>query len=196
MNREDKEREAYKRVFSQIHIPQDVELERNNRFMKWTTRHAAALGLAAAIGGSGIVAYAADLGGVRTTVTGFFHGEKVQMEAEQAEDGSWNFYIRDNDEPVVSGGGVSFNKDGSVTELEPEELLDMMNEDVYEEDGRIWLSAGDRKWDVTDKFDKDGHAYLYHDGLYFDLSKDEEGHAGNWSTSQEKTAGINYIELK
>lgn len=197
MNKIDREREAYKRVFSQIHIPQEVKLERKDHtLMKWTTKHGAAVGLAAALAGSCAAAYAADLGGIRTTVTVFFHGEQMEMEARQDKDGTWNFYTSDSNEPVSGGGGIAYEPDGTTRELGPEEVLEAMSEDVFEEDGRIWLSIKDKKWDITDDFDADDHAYLEIDSMYFDISRDAQGHLGNWSLSREKTAGITYTQLK
>lgn len=82
------ERDAYKRVFSQIRIPEPVSLEtvrkeeRTGGWMKFYTKHAAAVAAAMVIVASTGVAYAADLGGLRTTVNVWLRGENKEIVAD------------------------------------------------------------------------------------------------------------------
>ena len=107
-----RERETYQRVFSKIQIPEPVDVEtimkenRRETGMNFWQKHAAALGAALVIAGSTGVAYAADLGGIRTTVNVWLHGEQKELEAVPDGSGGYEFYETGSDEPIGGGGGI------------------------------------------------------------------------------------------
>lgn len=141
--------------------------------MKWHQKHAVALAAAAVILGSTGVAYAADLGGMRTTVTMWLHGEQTELEARPTEDGGWNFYEEGSDEPVLGGGGVWYDFWGREHPISAQEVADSRRLEVnIAEDGTVWLEIEDGRWDITDLLEKTGTAHVHAKEMYVTI---EEG---------------------
>lgn len=109
--------EKYRKAFSNIQVIRPVVLE--EKTMNSTTRRfnafarpVLAMSIAAAfLGGSGI-AYAADYGGIRPTITGWLSGQQHTFDVEETEDG-YRFKDSKTGETALVAGGVVFDKNGS-----------------------------------------------------------------------------------
>ncbi len=109
--------------------------------------------------GIGSIAYAADIGGIRETISIWIHGKETEADFD-AENGSYSLeYTDENGEKHnVSGGGVAlggmFRKERPATK---EELMAELNApDVdYREDGKVIVYFLDQAVDITDRFKDD-----------------------------------------
>ncbi|OLU45968.1 hypothetical protein [Faecalibaculum rodentium] len=195
-----RERETYQRVFSKIQIPEPVDVEtimkenRRETGMNFWQKHAAALGAALVIAGSTGVAYAADLGGIRTTVNVWLHGEHTQLDAVPNGTGGYEFYETGSDEPIGGGGGVWIDENGVEHAASAQEVAENLASPVeVREDGTVWLSVNDQTWDITD-YIQSGKAENFHAGSrYFRVLV--EGTGVQTQTSDRPEPGIAYIEL-
>ncbi|WP_286072853.1 hypothetical protein [Faecalibaculum rodentium] len=195
-----RERETYQRVFSKIQIPEPVDVEtimkenRRETGMNFWQKHAAALGAALVIAGSTGVAYAADLGGIRTTVNVWLHGEHTQLDAVPNGTGGYEFYETGSDEPIGGGGGVWIDENGVEHAASAQEVAENLASPVeVREDGTVWLSVNDRTWDITD-YIQSGKSENFHAGSrYFRVLV--EGTGVQTQTSDRPEPGIAYIEL-
>ena len=102
-----------------------------------------------------VTAYAADIGGIRRIIKLWIQGELDVQEGNYtvtAEDGS----------PIISGGGVVMEADGSTRPVTEEEILTHLNQpDLHhKEDGTIWVYYREQKIEITDMFDDSGFCYL------------------------------------
>lgn len=195
-----RERETYQRVFSKIQIPEPVDVEtimkenRRETGMNFWQKHAAALGAALVIAGSTGVAYAADLGGIRTTVNVWLHGEQKELEAVPDGSGGYEFYETGSDEPIGGGGGIWYDENGVEHEASAQDVAENLASPVeVREDGTVWLSVNDRTWDITD-YIQSGKSENFHAGSrYFRVLV--EGTGVQTQTSDRPEPGIAYIEL-
>lgn len=195
-----RERETYQRVFSKIQIPEPVDVEtimkenRRETGMNFWQKHAAALGAALVIAGSTGVAYAAVLGGIRTTVNVWLHGEHTQLDAVPNGTGGYEFYETGSDEPIGGGGGVWIDENGVEHAASAQEVAENLASPVeVREDGTVWLSVNDQTWDITD-YIQSGKAENFHAGSrYFRVLV--EGTGVQTQTSDRPEPGIAYIEL-
>ncbi|WP_276930817.1 hypothetical protein [Faecalibaculum rodentium] len=195
-----RERETYQRVFSKIQIPEPVDVEtimkenRRETGMNFWQKHAAALGAALVIAGSTGVAYAADLGGIRTTVNVWLHGEHTQLDAVPNGTGGYEFYETGSGEPIGGGGGVWIDENGVEHAASAQEVAENLASPVeVREDGTVWLSVNDQTWDITD-YIQSGKVESFHAGSrYFRVLV--EGTGVQTQTSDKPEPGIAYIEL-
>ena len=195
-----RERETYQRVFSKIQIPEPVDVEtimkenRRETGMNFWQKHAAALGAALVIAGSTGVAYAADLGGIRTTVNVWLHGEDTQLDAVPNGTGGYEFYETGSDESIGGGGGVWIDENGVEHAASAQEVAENLASPVeVREDGTVWLSVNEQTWDITD-YIQSGKAENFHAGSrYFRVLV--EGTGVQTQTSDRSEPGIAYIEL-
>ena len=195
-----RERETYQRVFSKIQIPEPVDVEtimkenRRETGMNFWQKHAAALGAALVIAGSTGVAYAADLGGIRTTVNVWLHGEHTQLDAVPNGTGGYEFYETGRDESIGGGGGVWIDENGVEHAASAQEVAENLASPVeVREDGTVWLSVNEQTWDITD-YIQSGKAENFHAGSrYFRVLV--EGTGVQTQTSDRPEPGIAYIEL-
>ena len=195
-----RERETYQRVFSKIQIPEPVDVEtimkenRRETGRNFWQKHAAALGAALVIAGSTGVAYAADLGGIRTTVNVWLHGEQKELEAVPDGSGGYEFYETGSDEPIGGGGGIWYDENGVEHAASAQEVAENLASPVeVREDGTVWLSVNDQTWDITD-YIQSGKAENFHAGSrYFRVLV--EGTGVQTQTSDRPEPGIAYIEL-
>lgn len=196
-----KERSEYQRVFSQMQIPEPVDVqkileeERTDGVMSFWKKHAMALAAAMVIVGSTGVAYAADLGGIRTTVNVWLHGEQTQLDAVPNGSGGYEFYENGSDQPVGGGGGVWIDEDGVEHQASAEEVAENLAAPVeVREDGSVWVSVKDRTWDVSGYFREGKEASFHANGKYIQ-AKLEDGSIQTQTTDQPEP-GIEYIELQ
>lgn len=196
-----KEREAYQRVFSRIQIPEPVDVEtimkenRRETGMNFWQKHAAALGAALVIAGSTGVAYAADLGGIRTTVNVWLHGEQKELEAVPDGSGGYEFYENGSDEPIGGGGGIWYDENGVEHEASAQDVADNMKPPVeILDDGRVRLELKEKVWDITGEVQRGKEAYFHAGDLYIQVLVEEESVSTQMSETPE--TGIIYIELE
>ncbi|WP_304684253.1 hypothetical protein [Ileibacterium valens] len=193
------ERKKYRQVFSQIHIPQKIEVnvERNTR-MNWMKKHAAALSAALLILSGSSAAYAADLGGIRTQVTYWLNGSLEEIEAVSNEDGGYDFYKEGEDEPFVSGGGVWIDDFGNEHALDAQDVADSaLNEDVHiKDDDTIWLKTRLGEWDITDLF-RDQDTVRVTDGdRYYEISCAKDLSSTSMRSFHEPFGNAEFVNLQ
>lgn len=147
-------------------------------------------------------AYAADLGGIRTTITSWFNGEKTEIEATPNGSGGYTFTSPEG-EVIGSGGGVTFDENGNEVWLPADDVYEHgFVEQIVEENGRTYLMIQDCKEDLTDLFAKQNpiHVKLLIDGQmrYFEIEShvDTQGSgAYSYSSSDEPFNGVDEDEF-
>lgn len=163
--------------------------------MNFWQKHAAALGAALVIAGSTGVAYAADLGGIRTTVNVWLHGEHTQLDAVPNGTGGYEFYETGSDEPIGGGGGVWIDENGVEHAASAQEVADNMKPPVeILDDGRVTLELKEKVWDITGEVQRGKEAYFHAGDLYIQVLVEEESVSTQMSETPE--TGIIYIELE
>lgn len=138
-------------------------------------------------------AYAADLGGIRTTITSWFNGEITEIEATPNGSGGYTFTSPEG-EVIGGGGGVTFDESGNEVWLPADDVYEHgFVEQIVEENGRTYLMIQDRKEDLTDLFAKQNpiHVKLLVDGQmrYFEIETQGSG-AYSYSSSDEPFNGV------
>lgn len=137
MRCEDQERKLYCETFDCVHIPQGIDPQsvrqesRKGMNMNWIQKHAAVLSAAAILATSTGAAYAADLGGVRTTVTLWLNGQQTEVQIERLDDDTWKITEGGEDakEYSVTAGGAYTMKDGDAGyELDGQSVVDALSE--------------------------------------------------------------------
>ena len=154
-------REKYKQAFSTIKTSRDFSME-EEKMKRIEKRHmyktaVVAMAVCILISGSGMVAYAADIGGIQRVVQLWIHGDQTDVTVRFDADGSYVAEYTDGEGNLCTrgGGGVEFLPDGSERPLSEEELLEQLTapEVEYEDDGTVWLYWRDQKVEITDKFE-------------------------------------------
>lgn len=109
------------------------------------------------------VAYAADLGGIKTTVKIWFGGKQTEAEFT-AEGGSYTLTFTDENGETHErgGGGVAREDDGTERPLTAGELAETLDDPqvIYGENGTVTVCYLDQVIDITQKFDENGIARL------------------------------------
>ena len=138
--------------------------------------------------------YAADVGGIQTTLKTWFHGQEVDVDVSTGEDGEYKFEVKDENGNVTGsfgGGGVELGLFGKERKLSPQEVLDANNLDIVtNEDGRMMLYYYDQSYDITDLFSADGKCKVCltdsstgrDKTLYIDIELDNETGGYGYST--------------
>ena len=158
-----KNHEKYKAAFSVLQPTRELELEVPTMHeQKKAFTHKRVLALCAAVlilAALAASVYAADLGGIQTTLKTWFHGREATVEVTPGENGEYGFAIKDeNGETTAafSGGGVAM-ENGKERPLTPEEMLETHELEVeVSEDGKAMLYFRDRSYDITDLFNQNG----------------------------------------
>ena len=160
-------KEKYKQAFSGLQTSGLSEMEvrkmaaLKKKQMTKAVAAAAAIGVLM-IGGTG-TAYAMNIGGIQRTIQLWWHGDQTDATLEFTPDGEYSIYLaKDTENPVMGGGGVSFDSDGTERPLTEEEIVEHLDApDVeYEQDGTVWVYYHNQKTEITDKFDEDGVCYV------------------------------------
>lgn len=130
-----------------------------------------------------VTAYAADIGGIRSIIMLWLQGEETTVLLD-VQEGHYTVTAEDGS-PIISGGGVVMEADGSKRPVTEEEVLALLDQpDVYhKEDGTIWVYYREQKIEITDMFDDSGFCYLElqdGDGVLYVLVDKQ----GGLSTSQ------------
>lgn len=160
-------KEKYKQAFSGLQTSGLSEMEVKKMAVlkrKQVTKIVAAAAAVCVlmIGGTG-TAYAMNIGGIQRTIQLWWNGDQTDATLELTPDGEYNVYIaEDTENPVMGGGGVAMDNDGTERPLTEEEIMGQLNspEVEYEEDGTVWVYYRNQKIEITDKFDEDGVCYV------------------------------------
>lgn len=170
--------EKYKKAFSALHasgnITLEVEIMEKRKTAYRMKKAMAACAAVVVVFGSMTAAYAADLGGIQSKITIWFHGEQKEMDVTSDGNGSYTYTFTDeNGETQEMGaGGVAIDASGNEIPLSANEVLSEAGNGVEADaDGKIWLYYYDKKVEVTDLFGENGicKVALDHDGktVYF-----------------------------
>lgn len=147
--------ERYQRAFEPVQTTAKIELEKANMKPRMILKPAfAALALAVCIP---VGAYAADAGGIRTTIHAWISGNETDAEVTEVEPGTYEYsYEKDGETIFGGGGGISYNEDGTETPISAEEFMELNASGTETVDGRIYLYDHELKFDITDLFDANG----------------------------------------
>lgn len=107
-----------------------------------------------------VTAYAADIGGIRRIINLWIQGEQTTVTLD-VQEGNYTVTAEDGS-PIISGGGVVMEADGSTRPVTEEEILTHLDQpDLHhKEDGTIWVYYREQKIEITDMFDDSGFCYL------------------------------------
>ena len=160
-------KEKYKQAFSGLQTSGLSEMEVKKMAILKRKQMTKIVAAAAAvcvlmIGGTG-TAYAMNIGGIQRTIQLWWNGDQTDATLELTPDGEYNIYIaEDTENPVMGGGGVAMDNDGTERPLTEDEIMGHFNspEVEYEEDGAVWVYYRNQKIEITDKFDEDGVCYV------------------------------------
>lgn len=182
-------REQYKQAFSALQSSKqfNMEVEKMMNLQKKHKRNlaAAAIACAAVIGASGTV-YAADIGGIQEKFSVWLYGTECEVVVkDNGLDGGYTLSYKNEDgeiEELRGGGGVTFNPDGTMSEISAEEFASAVSStpEIEEDaDGKIWLYYFERKIEITGYFDENGNCriILMRDGkpAYLNITKETDG---------------------
>lgn len=180
-------KDRYKQAFSVLHPSKPIELE--ERPMKKNHTHlilrpvAAVLTTVIVLFGCASVAYAADVGGIRTTVQSWFRGKEAAVEVIEKNPGEYEFQIQqDGQTHIMGGGGVEFDQFGNEKPLSPEDVAQTLSEEISQkEDGSIWLYYKNYAIDITEYMTPNGCKLLLNDNgekLYYNITAVENRSCG------------------
>ena len=107
-----------------------------------------------------VTAYAADIGGIRRIIKLWIQGEQTTVTLD-VQEGNYTVTAEDGS-PIISGGGVVMEADGSTRPVTEKEILTHLDQpDLHhKEDGTIWVYYREQKIEITDMFDDSGFCYL------------------------------------
>lgn len=180
-------KERYKQAFSALHPSNPIKLE--ERPMKKNHTHlilrpvAAVLTTVILLFGCAGVAYAADVGGIRTTIQSWFRGKEASFDVVEKKPGEYEFQIQqDGQTHIMGGGGVEYDQFGNEKPLSAEDVAQTLSEMICQkDDGSIWLYYKNYAIDISKYMTEDGCKLLLNDNgekQYYDISAVENGGCG------------------
>ena len=194
-------KERYKEAFGVLRPKTEqweVQPMKNNIRTFKTKRILAVAAVVVILAVAAVGVYAADVGGIQTTLKTWFHGEEVDVDVSTGENGEYNFEIKDENgdtaqevTAVFGGGGVEIGLFGKERTLSPQEVLDANVLDVTkEDDGRMMLYYYDQSYDITDLFSADGKCKVCLAGtgadsgktMYVEIELDDDTDGFGYST--------------
>ena len=191
-------KERYKEAFGVLQPNEthwEVQPMKNNIRTFKSKRILAVAAVVVILAVAAVGAYAADVGGIQTTLKTWFHGKEVSVDVSTRENGEYKFEIKDESGEVTAafgGGGVEIGIFGKERRLSPQEVLDANNLDIStNEDGRMMLYYYDKSFDITDLFSADGVCKVrFTDNrtgrsktMYMDIELDDDDGGFGYSTS-------------
>ncbi|EOS60683.1 hypothetical protein C815_01141 [Firmicutes bacterium M10-2] len=153
-------KQKYKETFSSLTciepiVMEERKMQKQNKFSMAFTVCALILVLS-----GGTICYANDIGGIKTIINGWFHGEKIQVNAVKKDGIGYDFYKDGEEEPFMGGGGVTYDEFGNEVPLSAEDVLENSSKVIEKQaDGKVVLYDHDLSIDITDYL-KDGKAKL------------------------------------
>ena len=183
--------ERYQASFDKLHLSDDFRmrlaqnLEKEREDSKVNNIRAFSIGRIAAIAAvftlaCGSVCYAADLGGIRTTISLWIHGEKESVEVQDMGDGA--FAWTDENGENHGFGGYSYTEGEEIKSMSAEDMSAYMNNSAeleFKED-RILFHYHNLTEDVTDRISPDKKLYVHvedpaNPNTYFGFSEIGQG---------------------
>ncbi len=164
-------KEKYQRAFSTLHTSERImevkamkeTRETRKNYMPKVMAVCAAVIL---ILGLASVAYAADIGGIKTSIQLWFQGYPVNATLEVSSDDITTYFVTfedsDGETHEMSGGGIAYEPDGTQRSLTEEEIMadmDTPNLD-FRDDGTVWVYCRSQVFEITDEFNEDGICYV------------------------------------
>lgn len=194
-------RDRYKKAFSVLHTEREFHLEeaetmkRKLNLKPYITAAAVCL---LAVGTT--AAYAADAGGIRSSVEAWLFGRQTEVEVTELEPGNYSFEFEKDGETVkTGGGGVAYDEFGNEVWLSAEEVLEQQASGLDISSGRVYVYDHELKFDITDlitgpdicvAITRDGKTYWYDiefsDG--FDVNNPDTWESYSLKTSDKKPA--------
>jgi len=178
-------RERYQRAFVSLHASNMRMEVRTMRARKKThiSKFAVVCAAVIVLVVFASVAYATNLGGVRQTVSFWFHGSETSALMEQNGQAYTISWEDENGETrTIHGGAASLTADGTWRSMTPEEIAELHQTDTAVErtgDGRIILYFHDQVLDITNRFEENGtcRIELSFDGeaYYWTIRDDGDG---------------------
>ena len=104
----------------------------------------------------GVGVYASNLGGFRSSVSVWLHGDVTEVSIEQVGEGQYEITYPDG---TVRGTGGMAYENGQMRGVTMDEVLEEIRTAVEveeDEDGKIWLYLRDHKIDITDQIAENG----------------------------------------
>lgn len=179
-------KDRYKQACSALHPSKTIKLEEIP--MKHTTHKvmrpiAAVVATVVLLCGCVTMAYAADVGGIRTTIQSWFRGEAADMDVVEKAPGEYEFQIHQNGQThTMGGGGVAIDMFGNEQPLSPEDVAQTLSEEISQkEDGSIWLYYKNYAIDITEYMTPNGCKLLLNDNgekLYYNVTAVENRSCG------------------
>ena len=190
------DRERYKRAFSVLHAPEQLDLE-VTEMKKTTKRHiskaAAVIAAILAIFVGSAVAYAADIGGIQRQVQIWLYGDQTDavLVIEQSDHTEYSLTYEDENGETHErhGGGVAYDMFGNEIPLTEEDIMEHLAEPevIQNDDGTVFVYCRDQKIDITDKFDENGVCHVQVTGdrtYYMTVTAEENGYSCSISTDK------------
>ncbi len=207
MTNKDKYKEAFGVLQPKTISWEEQPMKHNNNIRTFKAKRILAVAAVVVILAIAAVgAYAANVGGIQTTLKTWFQGREVAVEVSARDDGGYDFAVTgENGETVASfgGGGVAMGRNGEERPLTPEEVLEgNVLEVIRNEEGRMMLYFRDRTYDITDFFNADGVCKVklkdetkkFFKTIYVDVTC-EEGSAYSVSVGNPKGGRSAYTAL-
>lgn len=207
MNRSNSER--YKASFDKLHLSGDFQarltesLEKEREDSKVTYTRTFGIGRIAAAAAvfsllCGSVCYAADLGGIRTTIRLWINGNSKNIDITGTDNGTFTWTDENGEDHGF--GGYYATDDGKVTALPADEMISYMNNGAELEfkDDRVIFHYHNLSEDVTDNIDTNGNLYVHVDdpanpNTYFAFSGIDNG-TYSVDCSSKAAEGADYHE--
>lgn len=104
----------------------------------------------------GVGVYAANVGGFRSSVSVWLHGDVTEVSIEQVGEGQYEITYPDGS--VRSTGGMA-DENGQMRGVTMDEVIEEIRTAVEveeDDDGKIWLYLRDHKIDITDQIAENG----------------------------------------
>lgn len=179
-------KQKYQRAFSALQSSQVIHLEESSMKKTYKPNLRPILAAAAAVIlliSLATAAYAADLGGIRTTIQSWFQGKNATMDVVEKNPGQYEFQVhQDGQTHTMSGGGMAFDMFGNEIPLPPEDVAQTIAEQILvKEDGSIWLYYKSYAIDITQYMTEDGCKLLLNDNgekLYYNVTPPEYNSCG------------------
>ncbi len=170
-------KEKYKQAFSALHSSEPIYLEekpmKSYKIRILFRPVAAVIACAVLLFGCATVAYAADIGGIRTTIQTWVHGKSTPVDVTEVKGGYQFSYSENGETKTFSGGGIAIDDQGNEIPLSPEEVAEVSFEEIGRQaDGRIWLYYKSYAIDITEYMTDAGcKVVLDNEGtkVYFDI---------------------------
>ncbi|MDO5785509.1 MAG: hypothetical protein Q4P20_10660 [Eubacteriales bacterium] len=142
--------------------------------MKYKVMVQRAVAVVAAAAVVSATALAADVGGIRTSMTMWIHGQQQEVEVEK--DGAYG-YKTTIDGEERGFGGVAIDEDGNAHPLDETDMQDMYAVDVEQGDDGTWtLYFYDQTIDITKDMENGGYDNrLTHEGTAYHVVVEPDG---------------------